>query len=362
MAHQLLDDTMFYVGETPWHNLGVPLDNPPTIEEAVILANLDWEVYKKPTYYFTGAEPRQSNNPYSLANFANLLYTKDMVETKHYVTIRDAFKSDDKLTTTYDGHKILGNVSKRYEVLQNRDAFTPFNVLLDHGYELETAGAVREGRMVWILARKVDNELNKVGDDNVERYVVLMNSHDGSTPVFMQPTTIRVVCANTLDYALSKESPLRFSIKHTANVKERLEEVTSALRFAEGNWRKAHEIMNRMVEHHMNFQQVKLYFEAVIPFLKHRGKSGKDELGVARRDIATPVFSQLMNNFAGGHGNKGETVWDAYNAITQYYDHQKNYKDWVWSTQFGKPAQYKRRAFLYATKIVENTSETFAAA
>ena len=351
MAHQLLDDTMFYVGETPWHKLGVPLDNPPTIEEAVILANLDWEVYKEPTYFLKTMH--EGTNPYSLASFTNMLSKPELIPTKHYVTIRKKVDSE---------FIILGNVSERYEVLQNKDAFTPFNVLLDHGYELETAGAVREGRMVWILARKVDNELNKVGDDNVERYVVLMNSHDGSTPVFMQPTTIRVVCANTLDYALSKESPLRFSIKHTANVKERLEEVTSALSFAEGNWRKAHEIMNRMVEHHMNFQQVKLYFEAVIPFLKHRGKSGKDELGVARRDIATPVFSQLMNNFAGGHGNKGETVWDAYNAITQYYDHQKNYKDWVWSTQFGKPAQYKRRAFLYATKIVENTSETFAAA
>ena len=351
MAHQLLDDTMFYVGETPWHKLGVPLDNPPTIEEAVILANLDWEVHKEPTYFLKTMH--EGVNPYSLANFASMLSKPELIPTKHYVTIRKKVDSE---------FIILGNVSERYEVLQNKDAFTPFNVLLDHGYELETAGAVREGRMVWILARKVDNELNKVGDDNVERYVVLMNSHDGSTPVFMQPTTIRVVCANTLDYALSKESPLRFSIKHTTNVKERLEEVTSALSFAEGNWRKAHEIMNRMVEHEMNFQQVKLYFEAVIPFLKHRGKSGKDELGVARRDIATPVFSQLMNNFAGGHGNKGETVWDAYNAITQYYDHQKNYKDWVWSTQFGKPAQYKRRAFLYATKIVENTSETFAAA
>jgi len=339
---------MFYVGETPWHKLGVPLDNPPTIEEAVILANLDWEVYKKPTYYFKGVD-----NTYTLSNFANMLYGKTMVETDHYVTIKEDNEGE---------CMVLGNVSERYEVLQNTDAFTPFNVLLDHGYELETAGAVREGRMVWILARKVDNELNKVGDDNVERYVVLMNSHDGSTPVFMQPTTIRVVCANTLDYALSKESPLRFSIKHTTNVKERLEEVTSALSFAEGNWRKAHEIMNRMVEHELNYQQVKMYFEAVIPFLKHRGVSGKDKLGVSRRDIATPVFSQLMNNFAGGHGNKGETVWDAYNAITQYYDHQKNYKDWVWSTQFGKPAQYKRRAFLYATKIVENTSETFAAA
>ena len=177
MAHQLLDDTMFYVGETPWHKLGVPLDNPPTIEEAVILANLDWEVYKEPTYFLKTMH--EGTNPYSLANFTNMLSKPELIPTEHYVTIRDAFKGDDKRTTTYDGHKILGNVSKRYEVLQNRDAFTPFNVLLDHGYELETAGAVREGRMVWILARKVDNELNKIGDDFVERNVVLMNSHDG---------------------------------------------------------------------------------------------------------------------------------------------------------------------------------------
>ena len=51
MAHQLLDDTMFYVGSTPWHQLGIPLDNPPTIEEAIKLANLDWEVTKVPTFY-----------------------------------------------------------------------------------------------------------------------------------------------------------------------------------------------------------------------------------------------------------------------------------------------------------------------
>ena len=351
MAHQLLDDTMFYVGETPWHKLGIPLDNPPTIEEAVILANLDWEVSKEPTYFLKTMH--EGTNPYSLASFASMLSRPELIPTKHFVTLRK--KADGELM-------ILGNVSERYEVLQNTDAFTPFNVLLDHGYQLETAGAVREGRMVWILARKVDNEIRKVGDDLIERYVILMNSHDGSTPVFMQPTTIRVVCANTLDYALSKETPMRFSIKHTTNVKERLEEVASALSYAEGNWTKAHELMNRMAEHQLNFQQVKLYFEAVIPFLKHRGVSGKDKLGVARRDMATPVFSQLMNNFAGGEGNKGETVWDAYNAITQYYDHQKNYKDWVWSTQFGKPAQYKRRAFKYAHMIVNKESDAFASA
>jgi len=321
MAHQLLDDTMFYVGKTPWHKLGIPLDNPPTIEEAIKLAHLDWEVTKVPTFYKSNSEiPWYTNN----------------IKTGHFVTLKDK-------------ETILGNVSKRYEVLQNIDAFSPFSVLLDNGYNLETAGAVRDGRMVWILAKKNEATV-KVGDDVIERYALLMNSHDGSTPVFLQPTNIRVVCANTLDFALSKKTSLRFSIKHTANVKSRLDEVSDALKFAEGNWQQAHEIMNCMIDVKMNYKQTTKYFESVIPFLVHRGQSSKKEFpSVTKRDIGTPVFHQLMNNWA----KEGETLWHAYNAITEYYDHQKTYKDWVWSTQFGKPAQYKRNAFKYAHQIVQ---------
>ena len=51
MAHQLLDDTMFYVGETPWHKLGIKLEKPPTIEDALVQGNLDWSVIKVPTVY-----------------------------------------------------------------------------------------------------------------------------------------------------------------------------------------------------------------------------------------------------------------------------------------------------------------------
>ena len=325
MAHQLLDDTMFYVGQTPWHKLGIPLDNPPTIEEAIKLANLDWEVTKVPTFY--KFRKTVKNMP------VDLYYNKN-IATGYFVTLKD-------------DETILGNVSKRYEVLQNVDAFSPFSVLLDNGYKLETAGAVRDGRMVWILAKK-DEDTVKVGDDVIERYALLMNSHDGSTPVFLQPTNIRVVCANTLDFALSEKTQLRFSIKHTANVKSRLDEVSDALKFAEGNWQQAHEIMNRMIDIKMNYEQTTKYFESVIPFLVHRGQSGKNEVhNVTKRDIGTPVFHQLMNNWA----KEGETLWHAYNAVTEYYDHQKKYKDWVWSTQFGKPAQYKRNAFKNAAVI-----------
>ena len=196
MAHQLLDDTMFYVGDTPWHKLGIKLEKPPSIQSALVESNLDWKVQKVPTVY----QLYNDTGEYKLH------------ETGYFVTI----KTDNNIP--------LGNVSAKYEVLQNTNAFEPFEILLDKGYTLETAGAVDEGRKVWILAKKPSTV--KIGDDNLLQYALLMNSHDGSTPVFLQPTDIRVVCANTLNWALDKKSDMRFSIRHTTGVHDRLRQVT----------------------------------------------------------------------------------------------------------------------------------------
>jgi phage/plasmid-like protein (TIGR03299 family) len=325
MAHQLLDDTMFYVGDTPWHKLGIKLEKPPSIQSALVQGNLDWRVQKIPTYY-------------DVSDDHGMPYMK--CETGYYVTIKQ------------DTNTPLGNVSAKYEVLQNTDAFEPFEILLDKGYALETAGAVDEGRKVWILAKKPSTV--KIGDDELLQYALLMNSHDGSTPVYLQPTDVRVVCANTLNWALDKKSDMRFSIRHTTGVNDRLKQVSGILKDADANWSRAHEIMKRMHEHKIDEKQAEAYFEVVIPYLRNRGLSGKNNLGVTHRDFATPVFNQLKSNFKSGRGNKGETLWDAYNAVTEYFDHQKNHKDWVKGTQFGVAAMYKRDAFLYGKRIVSD--------
>tara|TARA_R110000744_G_scaffold40374_6_gene91602 strand:+ start:1433 stop:2461 length:1029 start_codon:yes stop_codon:yes gene_type:complete len=337
MAHQLLDDTMFYVGDTPWHKLGIQLEKAPTIKDALIKGNLNWKVVKTPTYY-----------QMSVGNTLNTAYEqhshKMQYVTGHYVTVKS------------DTNTPLGNVSDKYEVLQNSDAFEPFQTLLDKGYKLETAGAVDKGKKVWILAKKPESV--KIGDDTLLQYALLMNSHDGSTPVYLQPTDVRVVCANTLNWALDKNSNMRFSIRHTTGVNNKLKQVSSIIKNADNNWAQAHEIMNRMYEHKLDQKQAETYFEIVIPYLRNRGFSGKNKLGVTHRDFASPVFSKLQDNFNFGLGNNGKTLWDAYNAITEYFDHHKKHKDWIKGTQFGASAKYKQDAFLYAKRIVDNNSNS----
>ena len=318
-------DSMFYVGETPWHGKGIPLQEPPTIYEALTQANLDWDVFKCPTYFKIG------------------LHGEDQIATDHYVTVR----------ATENGIVPIGNVGQRYEVLQNKDAFIPFEPMLDWGFTLETAGSIGNGKKVWILAKSPDRYT--VGDDAMQHYVFLYTSHDGSSGNCIRDTMVRVVCQNTLNLALGKnDSTFDYSLRHTVSIKDKILELRDKIAENKGNIVVAVGKMNKMVDYPFNEEQASKYFEHVIPFLAGRGVKTDNELGIRRRDVATPVYDQLMTNFVTGQGNKGESLWDAYNAVTEYYDHQKVYKDWVQATQFGRASDYKTRAFRIAKQLVDN--------
>ena len=96
---------------------------------------------------------------------------------------------------------VLGIVSDRYKVVQNEDAFRFTDELLGEGVTYETAGSLQYGRKVWMLARMPQRYI--IAGDEIEPYLVIMNSHDGSSGVKVAMTPIRVVCQNTLNLALN---------------------------------------------------------------------------------------------------------------------------------------------------------------
>ena len=329
MAH--LIENMFSVGQTPWHKLGTVLDNPPTIEEALELAGMDWEVSKVPTYFET--IQKNSGGGTSCRE----------VETGHFVTVRS------------DTGKPIGNVGKKYEVLQNRDDFKPFSVITDFGYTLETAGVIDGGKKVWILAKTPKEYM--VGDDKILDYILFYTSHDGSSGNCFRDVEIRVVCNNTLTWALSGAKVADYKLRHTSSIKERVGELTASLKKRNGNVKQAISDMNRFVDTPMTPEMLDVYFEAVMPVLKNRHRESVPEMKIWVRNKAKPVYEKLVDLFYNGKGNKGETVWDAYNAVTEYHDsHKKHHTDWVKSTQFGQSSIDKRRAYYVAQRMSQNTS------
>lgn len=188
-------ETMFYVREKPWHGLGTEVSEAPASLDALIYAGLDWRVEQEK------------------------VCTEDGVPIPGY-----------KVNVRSTDHTALGIVSDRYKVVQNEDAFKFTDQLLGEGVTYETAGSLQMGRKVWMLARMPQRYI--IAGDEIAPYLVIMNSHDGSSGVKVAMTPIRVVCQNTLNLALNSASRI-WAARHTENVMSRVREASETLRLAE---------------------------------------------------------------------------------------------------------------------------------
>lgn len=187
-------ENMFYVGETPWHGLGVEIKEAPTSDEAIKLAGLDWDVVPKPIYDGLGREiPGYKVNMRSSDNMA------------------------------------LGIVTDRYRIVQNSEAFAFTDALLGNGVRYETAGSLASGKRVWMLARM---ENTTIAEENIDPYLVFTNCHDGTGAIRVAITPVRVVCQNTLNLALNNASR-HWSCVHKGDIQSKLEEARFTLASAE---------------------------------------------------------------------------------------------------------------------------------
>ena len=189
-----LVESLFYVRETPWHGQGTRVEEAPSSEEAIRLAGLNWEVQQQPIYLADGTEIK--------GNYANV--------------------------RSSDG-KALGIVGDRYKIVQNTDAFAFTDALLGEGVKYETAGSLKDGKVIWLLARMPESI--EILGDKVDPYMVFTNTHDGSGAVRVCMTPVRVVCNNTLNAAMRGARRV-WSARHTGSVTNKLDDARETLQFA----------------------------------------------------------------------------------------------------------------------------------
>ncbi len=123
---------------------------------------------------------------------------------------------------------LLGVVGKDYKVIQNEECTELLDLLVDaSGAHFETAGSLRGGRQVFITM-KLPRTLRIAGVDDVDLYLAVTTSHDGSAALRIDATPIRIVCANTQRIALAS-SRGHYTFRHTTNVKGKIAQARSAI-------------------------------------------------------------------------------------------------------------------------------------
>lgn len=184
-------ESLFVVREPAWHGLGKVLDNEPTSEEAIVAAGLDWNVVQEPIYKENGV-----NIPGYFAN------------------VRDSDNS------------VLGIVTGKYSIVQNKEAFAFTDSLVDEGGMVyASAGSLRQGKTVWMLGKMPET---MILDDKLEPYICFTNTHDGTGAIRVCCTHTRVVCQNTLNLALST-AKRSWSAVHRGSMESKLAEARMTL-------------------------------------------------------------------------------------------------------------------------------------
>lgn len=257
--------------------------------EAIKLAGLDWEVQLQPVFVQGGYDTN-----------GNVTY--NMVE-------------DTMGVVRQDNQTTLGVVGNKYRNVQNGEAFDFIDTIIGTGKAaFNSAGAFGGGRKIWLSVDMGQAEIqnpNLIGD-TVNKYLILSNSHDGSGALRVFFSNIRVVCQNTLNMALKQAGKDGISIRHTKSAKEKMLAAQKVITLADSYQQEFVRIANTMANTPFNLDGMKAMAAALLP-------SVADEVSTRTENNR----EQLVSLFEGGKGNAGRTLWDAYNAATEYSDHHR---------------------------------------
>ncbi len=286
-------ESMFYVREKPWHGLGTMVKEALDSKEALVKAGLDWNVLQEDLY--TGA---------------------GNVVAGYKANVRD-----------FD-RKLLGVVSDRYKVIQNSEAFRFTDTLLGEGVRYETAGSLSDGKRVWILAKLPQQYI--IGGERIAPYLVFSNTHDGSGSVKVAITPIRVVCNNTLNLAL-KTAKRSFSMIHTGNISDKIQEARDTLFLAEEYMDELGKEFDILNNQKVSDEAVREYIDILLPMDKNAGKVQEKNIIKMRENMAKRYFD------APDLQDVGKNAYRFINAVSDFATHAKplrrsvNYKENMFS-------------------------------
>jgi phage/plasmid-like protein (TIGR03299 family) len=317
--------------ERAWHGLGEVVNEPMFVADALKLCRADYNVQMQPIVALND-------------EIVSAMENGGMIEADKLL---DLLIPNARATIRTDLNKPLGLVSDKYGIVQNIDAFK-FVDMLCSGLDsdrtekptIECCGVLGNGERVFITCKMPqDIILNARTDDRIETYVVFTTSHDGTGAVRCMVTNIRVVCQNTLNWAMKHNSG-RISFRHSSKVMDRLDLMNKEnAEFAYktlGLWKEYESCFKDSLEHLRNIKLSEKDIDKVlaeISLAEEAKKAFLESGNIYHEDIATRgrnIFLGMKESMESGVGQdileSGNALW-AINGITTYFQNEANFKN-----------------------------------
>jgi phage/plasmid-like protein (TIGR03299 family) len=280
MAHGITDkDTaVFGEGQPAWHGLGTVVDGLMSTEEALALSGLDWEVKLTPSKYYHKGKLR---------------------------TLKDRFTA-----VREDTGDAFDTVGTAYKPLQNADAFSFLDNLLDDGEaKIATAGSLWGGKRVFVSARLTD--AFQVAGESMDGYMLVFNSHDGSSSLKVAATVVRPVCQNTVSFGL-QTAKSTWTMSHRTDIAGKIQEARESLQLTQTYNAAFQDEVERLLAVELEKDKFLTLMKDVLPEQSRATEKKLELLSAAWEHETTPTDN---------------TGWRGLNAFTFFTDHLTEYRD-----------------------------------
>lgn len=167
--------------QATWSKIGYNISSANTVEEALHIAHLDYEVEKVPVFLSDGTP------------------------------VPGAFATQKSGTP-----QTFGVVGKSFEVIQNVEALDFINPLLEQGMTFLKAGET--SKIMYLIGQLP--EIDVLGD-KVVPHVIFQNSHNGSSTLKATIAPLRIICQNQFNLTF-KNARNQINLRHTKSIKDRL--------------------------------------------------------------------------------------------------------------------------------------------
>lgn len=295
-----------------------------TAEDCIKKAELDFSVGK--ASLFASITTKEIPNP-ALGISDEKLDELGMIHVNNHIEVNKKFA-----TYREDTNQIFGVVGSKYHVIQNKDAFSFFDSLVDKGEAIyNNAGFMGIGETIFISAKMPD--YIEVGKDNIEKNLVITMSHDGTGSIKIFFTPIRIVCKNTLNVAL-RGAYNKISIRHTRSAKENLSNASKILNMSNKLTNELGLIFTTMSKKYIVDKDTSNYLADVFLTEEELKKKGNMNIASTYRNniISSRKYNIIkdVNNYIKTHDTQltpetEGTIYGLFQGITGYMQNVKDY-------------------------------------
>jgi phage/plasmid-like protein (TIGR03299 family) len=308
MAHEITpSDNVVLHNTRAWHGLGIIVKDAPTPTAACKLAGLDWQVEQWPL---------------------SATFDGQTIPVPGFANVRSDMRKDPA--------GVLGTVSKWYQPIQNSDLAEFAELLAKEGdvVKCETAGSIQGGKKVWFLLKGESFSVRSHAADEIAPYILVSNGHDGATALRCTPTTIRVVCSNTLHMVIPRHESDRMAKKnplasaayvgmHMGDLKKRVIQAREALGLYQTSLKATREVIDGLAARDMNSDQVNRFLlECYASAVKPIPVDPKTDSDKKTREKAVESVKEMIGWFEKESPISGTNAWTAYNAFSGWLQHR----------------------------------------